>query len=383
MNVKDFSPIGPIGRGGYGNVSLVRHLETSDIFAMKKMRKTTLKAKNQLVHVQTERDIMVQIVNNPWLVQLFYSFQDENYLYLVMEFVPGGDLRTLISNVGPFNENESKFYVAEMIIAVGCLHDMGYIHRDLKPDNFLVDRKGHLKLADFGLSKSGLKDVFTNTIQLPKSDTFTFAPKTKEEFVRRSQNYRKSRKQLAFSVVGSPDYMAYELLIGEGYDFAVDWWSIGVICFELLTGLPPFFADTPLEVFMNIQNYQKCLDDLQQTIEPVDKITMTPVCWEFLRSLMCEPKKRLGRGGPDEILDHRFFDDIDWRIRQIKPPFIPNLASEMDLKYFDYKDDEGDELKKTSSENPPNAEDKSSKSPRTEKLKGFTFKRGDSAKLKP
>jgi serine/threonine kinase 38 len=141
-----------IGRGAFGEVRVCKHIESSDIVAIKKMRKEDMLSKNQIMHVRTEREILTS-AKIPWIVNLKYSFQDENYLYLVMDYLPGGDLMSLLMNKNILSENESKFYIAELILAVESVHKLNCIHRDLKPDNILINKEGHIQLSDFGLSK--------------------------------------------------------------------------------------------------------------------------------------------------------------------------------------------------------------------------------------
>ena len=151
MNIREFEPLTIIGRGAFGEVRVCRQKNTGNIFAVKKMRKEDMLNKNQLIHVRTEKEILTN--DNPWIVKLKYSFQDEYYLYLVMDFVQGGDLMNLLIKKEIFTEDEAKFYISEMILAVESVHKLNCIHRDLKPDNFLIDSNGHIKLSDFGLSK--------------------------------------------------------------------------------------------------------------------------------------------------------------------------------------------------------------------------------------
>lgn len=152
MTARDFEPLGIIGRGAFGEVRVCRYKETGEIFAVKKMKKTEMIKKNQALHIRTEKDVLAE-AQNPWIVGLNYSFQDEDFLYLVMDYAPGGDLMNLLMVKDILPENEVKFYAAELVMAIESMHKMNYIHRDLKPDNVLIDKDGHLKLSDFGLSK--------------------------------------------------------------------------------------------------------------------------------------------------------------------------------------------------------------------------------------
>lgn len=180
-------------------------------------------------HVRAERDILSQS-NCPWVVELKYSFQDDKHLYLVMEFLGGGDFMTLLIKKDIIPETHAKFYLAEMILAIESLHKMNYIHRDLKPDNILIDDNGHLKLSDFGLCKHMGSH---NEMAIPYNPN---APQIDK---------RADRRKLAFSTVGTPDYIAPEVFSQKGYNELVDWWSVGVILFEMVIGYPPFYSDTP------------------------------------------------------------------------------------------------------------------------------------------
>jgi serine/threonine kinase 38 len=156
MNIRDFEPLGLIGRGAFGEVRVCRFKETGEVFAIKKMKKSEMKKKNQTLHIRTEKDVLSE-AQTQWIVGLNFSFQDEEFLYLVMDYLPGGDLMNLLMVKDILNENEVKFYAAQLILAIESVHKLNYIHRDLKPDNVLIDKDGHLKLSDFGLSKKIVK----------------------------------------------------------------------------------------------------------------------------------------------------------------------------------------------------------------------------------
>lgn len=206
--------------------------------------------KNQEKHIKAERDILAIANNNPWIVELKCSFQDEKFLYLVMEFLQGGDLMTLLIEKDILTEEESRFYIAETILAVKSVHDMNYIHRDLKPDNLLIGSDGHVKLSDFGLCKhveikpltkeiqEKLKSGETDPDLLPKNENLN------KVLANKRFEYKRNRK-LAYSTVGTPDYIAPEVFGREGYNETADWWSVGAILFEMMVGYPPFFSDEP------------------------------------------------------------------------------------------------------------------------------------------
>jgi len=274
--------------------------------------------------------------NSPWLIKLKYSFQSDKFVYLAMEFVPGGDMKNLLDHVGCFAEPHARFYFAEMVLAVRDLHKMGYIHRDLKPDNFMVDRRGNLKLIDFGLSKDGHSRKYERTISLKKKHSLT-SPTP------RSRHRMRSGRKL-YSVVGSPEYMAIEVLEEVGYNHTVDYWSLGVIAFELFYGITPFNSDTTDEALQKLS----CWKDYLVQPEPVEpnELPITEAGWDLIVRLICEPNKRIGRVGIEEIMQHNWFKGFDWeRIQEQEPPFVPVLDSELDTSYFqnaldeqDYKD---------------------------------------------
>eukprot|EP01017_Pseudomicrothorax_dubius_P032793 TRINITY_DN4330_c0_g1_i3.p1 TRINITY_DN4330_c0_g1~~TRINITY_DN4330_c0_g1_i3.p1 ORF type:complete len:356 (+),score=115.81 TRINITY_DN4330_c0_g1_i3:49-1068(+) len=230
MTPADFEPMAIIGRGAFGEVRLCRERASGEVIAVKKMKKNEMICKNQVGHIRAERDVLA-CADNPWIVELKASFQDERHLYLVMEYLAGGDLMTLLMKKDILTEPEAKFYIAELILAVASVHKMNYIHRDLKPDNILIDNHGHLKLSDFGLCKHA--DL---------NDKLTLKPNQSEKTVEKENGFQselkklqfKRNRKLAFSTVGTPDYIAPEVFSQKGYSELVDWWSVGVILYEML-----------------------------------------------------------------------------------------------------------------------------------------------------
>ena len=245
-----------IGKGAFGEVRICKHKDSGDVVAVKKMKKKEMLYKNQVTHVRSERDILVK-AKNPWIVSLKYSFQDEENLYLVMEYLPGGDLMNLLIKRDILTEEESRFYAAEMILAIESVHNLNYIHRDLKPDNVLLGEDGHIKLTDFGLCKHAeIKASQRVPEKYPamRSENFNAL----KNMLDKRLGYKRDRK-LAYSTVGTPDYIAPEVFGPKGYDETVDWWSIGVILFEMLVGYPPFFADDSTITCQKILHWRRTL----------------------------------------------------------------------------------------------------------------------------
>lgn len=311
MTVYDFESVAIIGKGAFGEVRVVRNKQTGEIQAMKKMIKNEMINKNQVMHVRSERNAL-SIADNPWIVELKYSFQDESNLYLVMEFLPGGDLMTILMKRDILPEAEARFYIAETIMAVDSVHKINYIHRDIKPDNVLIDRTGHIKLSDFGLCKhSQITDAYGYIRKI--SD---------EEYKRmstRSSEYKKKR-ELAYSTVGTPDYIAPEVFSKQGYTETADWWSIGVIFYEMVVGYPPFFADEPSITCQKILNWRKSLHIPREA-------GLSKEATDLIKRLICDPADRLGSKSVEEIKNHQFFRTVDWdNLRNTRAPWIPQVV---------------------------------------------------------
>nr|GLL21071.1 probable serine/threonine protein kinase IRE [Ipomoea trifida] len=318
-SIEDFEIIKPISRGAFGRVFLAKKRATGDLFAIKVLKKSDLIRKNAVESILAERDILIS-VRNPFVVRFFYSFTCRDNLYLVMEYLNGGDLFSLLRNLGCLDEDMVRVYIAEIVLALEYLHSLNIIHRDLKPDNLLIGPDGHIKLTDFGLSKVGL---INSTDDLSGSSGSALLGNGKLN----AQSSFKREKQQKDSVVGTPDYLAPEILLGVGHGATADWWSIGVIIFELLVGIPPFNAEHPQQIFNNIMNR-----DIPWPRVP-DEISSE--AYDLINKLLIEnPVQRLGATGTGEVKRHPFFKDINWdTLARQKAAFIP-AAESHDTSYF-------------------------------------------------
>uniref|UniRef100_A0A8C1HQK5 non-specific serine/threonine protein kinase n=1 Tax=Cyprinus carpio carpio TaxID=630221 RepID=A0A8C1HQK5_CYPCA len=304
----DFQTIKLISNGAYGAVYLVRHRETRQRFAMKKINKQNLLLRNQIQQAFVERDILT-FAENPFVVSMFCSFETRRHLCMVMEYVEGGDCATLLKNIGALPVEMARMYFAETVLALEYIHNYGIVHRDLKPDNLLITSMGHIKLTDFGLSKMGLMNLTTNLYE--------------------GHIEKDAREFLDKQVCGTPEYIAPEVILRQGYGKPVDWWAMGIILYEFLVGCVPFFGDTPEELFGQV-----ITDDIDW---PVGDEALPSEAQSLISALLqTNPLVRLGTGGAFEVKQHSFFSGLDWNglLRQ-KAEFIPHLESEEDTSYFD------------------------------------------------
>ncbi|GBG25923.1 Protein kinase, putative [Hondaea fermentalgiana] len=348
MTTDDFVPLCIIGKGAFGQVRLVKKRDTGEVYAMKTMIKQAMVLKNQVSHVRAERNILAHAgpSNSQWLVELHYSFQDEHNLYLVMEFLPGGDLMALLMKEDILTEEATRFYAAEAVLAIEAVHSLGYIHRDLKPDNLLLDWRGHLKLTDLGLCKKveseplpGMQRTMhggrTGTRTMSGAGASAGAPDAAA--AHRAMNYRRDRK-LAYSTVGTPDYIAPEVLSQSGYGMGCDWWSLGVILFECLCGFPPFYADTPMDTCRKIIHWRKSLAFPRECVQ-----RLSPECVKFVQRLICDPEDRLGMNGAADIKAQPWLSSIDFaKIREAEAPHVPKFSADVDtiftqLQLYDHQ----------------------------------------------
>ncbi|KAI5795523.1 kinase-like domain-containing protein [Geopyxis carbonaria] len=370
----DFHLLTQVGQGGYGQVFLAEHNDTKEVCALKVMSKKLLFKLDEIRHVLTERDILTA-AKSDWLVKLLYAFQDDESIYLAMEYVPGGDFRTLLNNTGVLHFNHARFYISEMFASVNALHDLGYIHRDLKPENFLIDSSGHVKLTDFGLSAGKLAPQRMESMKLKLDQVKDMTVPERSTMERRNayRTLRESDKSYAKSVVGSPDYMAPEVLRGEEYDFTVDYWSLGCMLYEALAGYPPFAGATVEETWHNLKYWRKVL---QKPEYENPNYFLSKRTWGFITRLVAGNDARF----PDflSVRSHAYFSEVNWDgLRNKEPPFVPELDSETDAGYFDDFSNEADMAKykevhdkQTALENMADRSEKLNKAA----FLGFTFK---------
>ncbi|XP_066597991.1 serine/threonine-protein kinase Warts [Prorops nasuta] len=342
MDKSMFTKIKPIGVGAFGEVTLVRKLDTNQFYAMKTLRKADVLNRNQVAHVKAERDILAE-ADNEWVVKLYYSFQDKDNLYFVMDYIPGGDLMSLLIKFGIFKEPLARFYIAELTCAVESVHKMGFIHRDIKPDNILIDRDGHIKLTDFGLctgfrwthnSKYYQQNGHGKQDSMDPSDDWNNECRCIQLKPLERRRHREHQRCLAHSLVGTPNYIAPEVLQRTGYTQLCDWWSVGVILYEMLVGSPPFLANTPAETQFKVINWETTLNIPKEA-------NLSPEGMDLILKLCVGADRRLGKNA-NEVKSHPFFASIDFGkgLRRQVAPHIPRIQYPTDTSNFDPVDPE-------------------------------------------
>ncbi|GCC28763.1 hypothetical protein chiPu_0007197 [Chiloscyllium punctatum] len=341
MDKSLFVKVKTLGVGAFGEVCLAQKMDTNAVYAMKTLRKKDVLSRNQVAHVKAERDILAE-ADNEWVVKLYYSFQDKENLYFVMDYIPGGDMMSLLIRMGVFPESLARFYIAELTLAIESVHKMGFIHRDIKPDNILIDLDGHIKLTDFGLctgfrwthdSKYYQKGSHVRQDSMEPSDLWGDLSDCKCGDRLKTLEQRAARQHhrcLAHSLVGTPNYIAPEVLLRKGYTQLCDWWSVGVILFEMLVGQPPFLAPTPAETQIKVINWESTL-----SIPP--QVKLSSEATDLIIKLCCGASDRLGGKGAYEIKGHPFFITIDFSedIRRQPAPYVPKISHPMDTSNFD------------------------------------------------
>ena len=319
QSIQDYESLAIIGRGAFGEVHVCREKKTDKIYAIKKIKKDILILKNQIIHILNEQ-IFMSRAKSPWIVELKASFQEDDYLYLVMEYLPGGDLMNLLIKKDILTENEAKFYISELILAIESIHKLDCIHRDIKPDNVLIDKNGHIKLSDFGLAKISDKLYEKENEEYKKYINNKKNNNNDEETMTHNKN---------FSCVGTAYYVAPEVLNKKGYDKEIDWWSVGIIFYEMLVGYAPFCSKETTEVCYKVLNWKKFL-------KIPSKIKISEQAQDLIFKMINSSNNRLGKNGAEEIKNHPFFNGVDWdNIRNTKAPFIPILKNEYDTSYFE------------------------------------------------
>ncbi|KAE8667075.1 serine/threonine-protein kinase CBK1-like isoform X3 [Hibiscus syriacus] len=334
--VDDFHLLTIIGRGAFGEVRLCREKKSGDIFAMKKLKKSEMLSRGQVEHVRAERNLLAEVASH-FIVKLYYSFQDADYLYLIMEYLPGGDMMTLLMREDTLTETVARFYIAQSVLAIESIHKHNYIHRDLKPDNLLLDKNGHLKLSDFGLCKPldcrNLSSINENETlddeNLNESmDVDSGKGRRWKNPLEQLQHWQLNRRNLAFSTVGTPDYIAPEVLLKKGYGMECDWWSLGAIMYEMLVGYPPFYSDDPVTTCRKIVLWKNHLKFPEET-------RLTPEAKDLICKLLCDVDHRLGTLGADQIKAHPWFKDTQWdKLYEMDAAFKPHVEGALDTQNF-------------------------------------------------
>ena len=303
-----------IGRGGFGEVWLVRDNITSNLYALKILKKTAIIFNDQIPNVMSERNAL-SIINNPWIVGLQCSFQDQNFLYLVLEYAPGGDLMSLLIKFGSFKENIAKFYFAEILLALNSVHEMGYLHRDLKPDNILISQTGHIKLTDFGLAKNYKKTDIKH---------LNIIDKMQEIMVDSTINTNRNHHQR--DLIGSLDYTAPEIFQQIEHSISSDYWSLGVILYEMLFGRTPFYSNSSLETALRITQWRKSL-------RLTNDGKLSPYSLDLIKQLLCDSDQRITF---NQIINHPFLKGYNLNNPNSNtPPLVPLLSSPDDTRNFD------------------------------------------------
>lgn len=290
-----------LGTGTFGRVVLVRHKPTLEYFALKMLPITEVVRLKQVEHVKSEKEILLA-VKHPFIVRLLWTDHNDRFLYMLLEYICGGELFTYLRNAGHFTSAASLFYTCEIVLALDYLHSLSVVYRDLKPENLLLDREGHLKITDFGFAKR-LED---------------------------SELQGRLAKNVTWTLCGTPEYLAPEIIQSKGHNKAVDWWALGILIYEMLVGYPPYFDDNPFGI------YEKILAGKIDWPRQMD-----PVARDLIKKLLVQDRtKRLGnmKNGSDDVKNHRWFRSISWDDvykRKLEVPYLPKVDDEGDTQNFD------------------------------------------------
>ena len=293
VKIKDYEKLKTVGLGSYGRVRLCKQKKTGEIFVMKILKKSDIIKQKQVDHVYSEFNIL-SMLKHPFIVQLLgFNFEDPKYIYFILEYIQGGELFTLLRTKGSFPVPQTKFYIAHIITIFEYLHSKNIVYRDLKPENILINKNGYLKLTDFGFAK-----------QLENEKTYTLC--------------------------GTPEYLAPEIILNKGHGKAVDWWTLGILLYEMLVGIDPFSDDDPMKT------YQKILKGKINFPKTIDKDAKS-----LIKHLLTQDtSKRFGclKNGVKDILNHRFFEGFDWKnfvYLTMPAPFKPDVKSDDDTSNFE------------------------------------------------
>ena len=293
VKIKDYEKLKTVGLGSYGRVRLCKHKKTGEIFVMKILKKSDIIKQKQVDHAYSEFNIL-SMLKHPFIVQLLgFNFEDPKYIYFILEYIQGGELFTLLRTKGSFPVPQTKFYIAHIITIFEYLHSKNIVYRDLKPENILINKNGYLKLTDFGFAK-----------QLENEKTYTLC--------------------------GTPEYLAPEIILNKGHGKAVDWWTLGILLYEMLVGIDPFSDDDPMKT------YQKILKGKINFPKTIDKDAKS-----LIKHLLTQDtSKRFGclKNGVKDILNHRFFEGFDWKnfvYLTMPAPFKPDVKSDDDTSNFE------------------------------------------------
>ncbi|XP_027866841.1 cAMP-dependent protein kinase catalytic subunit PRKX isoform X1 [Xiphophorus couchianus] len=296
-SLDELETMATVGTGTFGRVFLVKDKKSKAFFALKQMKISDVIRLKQEQHVHNEKEVLTEI-SHPFLIRLFWTHHDDRFLYMLMDYVPGGELFSYLRSRGRFSNATGLFYTSEIVCAIEYLHSKEIVYRDLKPENILLDSEGHIRLTDFGFAKK-LSDR-------------------------------------TWTLCGTPEYLAPEVIQSKGHGRAVDWWALGILVFEMLAGYPPFFDDNPFGI------YQKILSGKLEFPRHLDFYVKDLI----KKFLVIDRARRLGnmKNGADDVKKHRWFKTVDWEavpLRKLKPPIVPKVSHEGDTSNFDmYPDDD-------------------------------------------